>query len=397
MRVAIFIDSRYRDTIPCVLLKKRLQVLRADWDILLVSINLWQQTMELFRPHVVVLNHGIGFRNQQIINRAQYSVVLPTEGRPNTKEQETWYVDQQDGVVDLYLSWNDTITQLFKKTKAITTGCPRFDVHYTHQHVIDSKSKARAKYGLPQDAVVIGAFTSFPQAKFSFQDTAFNKRDWKDLGVDTISTRTDPLAFAQKELRERQKFMTAIDALSDEHPDWKFLVKPHPMEDTLMIQQWCDQRGYICVTQDTIFNVISAVDAVVNRVGCITELDAMLQGVPVVSFGQAEDVGLADRPSCQSVSELLEYATTDQFFVSNPDREYIELCGLDSPAIENVARAIVNNVPNIPNDVIPVKNIVMLQKAIFEHGWHGSNLDLLKGAVGKTAVVSYINTWEERL
>jgi hypothetical protein len=164
-----------------------------------------------------------------------------------------------------------------------------------------------------------------------------------------------------------------------------------------MIQQWCDQRGYTCVTQDTIFNVIAAVDAVVNRVGCITELDAMLQGVPVVSFGMAEDVGLADRPSCQSVSELLEYATTDQFFTHQPDDAYIELCGLHEPATENVARAIVGNVPTMPNDVIPVKNIVMLQKAIFEHGWHNSSLDLLKGAVGKTTIISYINTWEERL
>jgi surface carbohydrate biosynthesis protein len=397
MRIAIFVDSRYRDTVPSLLVKKRLQQLR-DWDVITVSVDIWRETMELYRPHVVVLNHAIGFRNQEIIRRAKYSVVLPTEGRPNTVEQERWFVEQQDGKIDLFLSWNEHIAQQFKKTTAVATGCPRFDVHYTHSNLVDSKEKVRAKYGLDQNRPVVGVFTSFPQAKFSYQDTVFNQQDWEDLGVDKIGGRENPLAFAQNEMRLRQRFMTAVDAMHDENPSWQLLVKPHPMEDVLGIQSWCDERGYVCITQDTIFNVIAATDAVVNRVGCVTELDAMLQSVPVVSFGEPEDEGFADRPSCQSVSELLEYAGTDQFFKSVPDAEYIEQCGLDAPATERVVRALVENLDKLAfNDVLPTKNVAELQNIIMQHNWNNSQLLVEKGAVGKSAVSSYISTWEERI
>ena len=229
MRIAIFIDSRYRDTLGCLLAKQALQKSRPDWDILAISIDLWQQTMELFKPHVVVLNHAIGYRNKRIIEMADYSIVLPTEGRPNTREQEDWFVAQQDGIADLYLSWNELIANKFKKTKAIVTGCPRFDVYHTHRHLIDSKEKVRAKYGLDQNRQVIGVFTSFPQAKFSFSNVEFNKNDWRDLGVDRISTRTDPFEFAKSEYQKRQEFFNAIAALSNEFPDYQFLVKTHPM------------------------------------------------------------------------------------------------------------------------------------------------------------------------
>ncbi len=398
MRIAIFVDSRYRDTVSCLLVKKRLQELR-DWDVLVVSIDLWQQVTQLFKPHVVVLNHAIGYRNQEISRYARKTIVLPTEGRPNTKEQEDWFVEQQDGIADLYLSWNDHIASKFKKTRAVVTGCPRFDVHYTYNHLIDSREKVRAKYGLSQDERVVGVFTSFPQAKFSYQDTQFNKRDWRDLGVDRISTRTDPLAFAQNEMRERQRFMTAIDAMADENPFWQILVKPHPMEDVLDIQRWCDERGYKCVTQDTVYNVLAACDAVVNRVGCVTELDAMLQGAPVVSFGLTEDTGIADRPSCQSVSELLEYAGTSLFFESIPDDDYIAACGADHPATDLVARAIVEELDglDVPNWSIPTKNLIELEHVITQHSWANTPLDLVHGAVGKAATVAYINTIEEKL
>lgn len=398
MRIAIFVDSRYRDTVSCLLVKKRLQELR-DWDVLVVSIDLWQQVVQLFKPHVVVLNHAIGYRNQEIARYAQKTIVLPTEGRPNTKEQEQWFVDQQDGIADLYLSWNDHIASKFKKTRAVGVGCPRFDVHYTHTHLIDSKEKVRAKYGLKQNERVVGVFTSFPQAKFSYQDTQFNKQDWRDLGVDQISTRTDPLVFAQQEMRERQRFMTAVDAMADENPFWQILVKPHPMEDVIDIQRWCDERGYKCVTQDTIYNVLAACDAVVNRVGCVTELDAMLQGIPVVSFGTPEDEGVADRPACQSVSELLEYAQTSLFFESNPDDDYIAACGLNRPATELVVRAITEELDamNVPNWNLPTKNLVLLEQAITQHNWANTVLNINRGAVGKSATAAYIHTIEERL
>jgi surface carbohydrate biosynthesis protein len=395
MRVAIFVDSRYRDTIPCLLVKKRLVELR-NYDVIAVSIDLWRETMELFKPHVVILNHAIGFRNEEIIRRAPYSIVMPTEGRPNTVEQEQWFVNSQDGKIDLFLSWNEHVAKQFTTTDAVVTGCPRFDVHYTHTNLIDDCDKVRAKYGLGDDPVV-GVFTSFPQAKFAFQDTQFNKSDWHDLGVTKISGREDPLVFAQNEMRERQRFMTAVDALHDENPSWQILVKPHPMEDVIEIQRWCDERNYVCVTQDTVFNVIAACDAVVNRVGCITELDAMLQNKPVVSFGEPEDDGYANRPSCLSVSELLEYATT-AFFEPDPDVEYIAACGLDAPATERVARAIVSKLDELQfNDVLPTKNIAELQNVIMQHNWNNSVLDINRGAVGKTAVASYISTWEERI
>lgn len=395
MRVAIFIDSRYRDTLGCLLVKKRLQQLRKDWDILAVSIDLWQQVMQLYRPHVVVLNHAIGYRNKEIISRAKYSIVLPTEGRPNTREQEDWYVTEQDGVADLYLSWNKLIADKFKKTKSVVTGCPRFDVYHDHKDKIDDKIKARAKYGL-DSRQTIGVFTSFPQAKFAFQKTQFNQQDWKDLGVDKISTRSNPLEFARSEYAERRKFMNAISALHDVYPDHQILVKPHPMEDIIEIQRWCDENGFTCITQDTIFNVIAACDVVVNRVGCITTLDSWLSNVPVISFGTLEDDGMAADTNefCYDTLELLEAFGADY---PEANQEYIKLCGLDVLATERVAQAIVDNVPKITKqDELIVKNRVLLQKVIQEHGWHNTTLDL-SGQVGKTATVGYINSWESIL
>ena len=394
MRIAIFVDSRYRDTLSCLLVKKRLQQLRKDWDILVVSIDLWQQVMQLYRPHVVVLNHAIGYRNREIIRRAKYSVILPTEGRPNTREQEDWYVTEQDGVADLYLSWNELIADKFEKTKAVVTGCPRFDVYYDRDK-IDSKIKARAKYGLDQTNKTIGVFTSFPQAKFSFQKTQFNQQDWKDLGVDKISTRSNPLEFAQNEYAERRKFMNAISVLHDVYPQYQILVKPHPMEDIIQIQQWCDENGFTCVTQDTIFNTIAACDAVVNRIGCVTTLDAWLSNVPVVSFGTPEDDGLAAESNtvCYDALELLEAFQVDYPEI---DHDYIRLCGLDDVATERVARAIVDNVP-VFSDVLETKSRVMLQKVIQEHGWHNTTLDLNSGQVGKIVTIGYINSWESVL
>jgi len=395
MRVAIFIDSRYRDTLGCLLVKKRLQQLRKDWDILAVSIDLWQQVMQLYRPHVVILNHAIGYRNKEIISRAKYSIVLPTEGRPNTREQEDWYVTEQDGVADLYLSWNQLIADKLKKTKAVVTGCPRFDIYHDHKDKIDSKIKARAKYGLDQSRQTIGVFTSYPQAKFAFQKTQFNQQDWKDLGVDKISTRSNPLEFAQSEYAERQKFMNAISVLHDVFPEYQLLVKPHPMEDVIEIQKWCDERGFTCVTQDTIFNVVAACDVVVNRIGCITTIDSWLSGVPVISFGTPEDDGLAAESNefCYDALELLEAFQCDY---PNADISYMETCGVTEPATERVARAIVENAP-VYNDVLETKNRVLLQKVIQEHGWHNTALNLNDGQVGKAATIGYINSWESAL
>ena len=406
MKVVIFVDSRYRDTLGCLLVKKELQKLRKHWDVLTVTIDLWKEVMDLYQPHIVVLNHAIGMRNREIIRRAKYSIVLPTEGRPNTEEQENWFVSQQDGVADLYLSWNETIANKFQETKTVVTGCPRFDVYHNRTDLIDSKQKARAKYGLNPHKKTVGIFTSFPQAKFAFQNTKFNEKDWKDLGVTDISTRANPLEFANQELLYRQQFMNAVDAFATEFRDkfsgvdYQYLVKPHPMEDVVQIQQWCDEQGYTCITQDTIFNVISACDYVINRIGCITSIDAALMNVPVIAYGDPEDVGIAAdiehiARHARTPSQLIEAQGTLENGVSLP-QEYIALCGLNDSAAHRVARAIVNNVPKMSGDA-SVRNLITLQMAIQKHNWQHMQLNINAGAVGKAATSGYLNSWEARL
>jgi surface carbohydrate biosynthesis protein len=396
-RIAIYVDSRYRDTFASVLLKRELSK-RLDADVLVVSIDLWEQVSSLFNPHVVVLNHVIGYRNRRIAGMSDVTIVLPTEGRPNTQEQLEWYTSNQDGYADLFLSWNEPVAAAFKRTEAVVVGAPRFDIYHSHLHLIDSKGKARAKYGLEQNMPVVGVFTSFPQARYAHSAVAFNEHDWCDLGVTQISTRTNPTEFAQSELRARNEFLTKVAAFSYDNPEFQFLIKPHPMEDVLQTLQFADEHGMAVITQDTIQNVLSAVDVVVNRKACLTTADAWLMGKGVVSIGEYESQdGLA----------LTDYPATDlnmiHDVIADPnkyiDHDYLNRIGVGRASAAYAAQAIYQKIRNkqFGNREYSVAGRIALGKIMAEHSRRFGMPIVEHGAVGKNAIHAYIKGVEQKL
>jgi surface carbohydrate biosynthesis protein len=395
LRIALFVDSKFRDTAAAVMVKRELAKVMPDADVLLVSVDLWQQVLEYFSPHVAILNHAIGYRNQQIIRNVDVSIVLPTEGRPNTVEQTKWYVEEQDGNIDLFLSWNKSIASMFKdpRTRVVTTGAPRYDIYYHDTGLIDSREKARAKFGIKQDADVIGVFTSFPQAKFAFSQIEFNRKDWKDLGVTKISTRKDPLEFARQELKLRREFMAAIASLRYELGNIEFLVKPHPMEDVLQIQRWCDEHGFICVTQEPIYNVIAACDDVINRHGCMTTIDSWLMDKRVIEYGLPEAKGGAFMNVAVATPSQLTQAVVDGEWTKKSER-MLSVYGLaHGNASKNVAREIelfLRDAPiNRSREYSPAGR-AHLANAMVQHAQQTGYPNPVKGQVGKAVTQGYI-------
>lgn len=381
LRIVIFVDSRYRDTYGAIFLKRELNKINPDWNILLVSFDLWKETIDLFKPHVAFLNHMIGKRSKLISDGVDFTVVLPTEGRPNTVEQLDWYVTEQDGKCDLFLSWNETVSNKFKNTNIVTVGSPRYDIYHDYPNLIDTKEKARAKLGLDQDRDVVGVFTSFPQAKFSFQNVKFNQRDWEDLGVTKISTRKNPLEFARKEYRERLKFLTQVGntrLLDDFH---QYIIKPHPMEDVLESQTFAEQYGMSIVTQAAIHNVLAACDFVVNRASCMTSIDAYLMGIPqgnIETFGDYEADGLAKPEENMGLGD------------------FVKLCGLhQGGAAKRAAKAFADALPTgIVDRPYTMVDRINLETLITNHSRANSVPNPLLAAVGKAATGSYIQAVE---
>lgn len=396
IRIIIFVDSRYRDTLACILVKKEIEK-RLDANVLLISVDLWEQAMSMFNPHVVVLNHVIGYRNRRIAAMSDVAIVLPTEGRPNSNEQLQWYVSEQDGLSDLFLSWNSPVAKKFNKTEAVVVGAPRFDVYHTHTYLIDSREKVRAKLRLAQERPVIGVLTSFPQARYAHRSVAFNEHDWNDLGITKIKNRENPTEFAQRELLARQRFLTAIANYSYEHSEYQFLIKPHPMEDVLSTMAFADRHGMSVVTQETVYNVISACDVVVNRKGCLTTADAWLMGKGVVSLGEYEDEGMAVNETAPST--LSEIPAT----IANPskyiDKNYLKKIGVSTPAAASAASEIVRKIKKarLTKREYSIINMAALAKLMTLHSRQNGVPVVEDGAVGKAAISAYIRGIEQRV
>ena len=68
-RILLFNDSKWRDSFGTIILKLKLQELLPDAIVEICSYHLWQSAIELFNPHLVVLNHIQGKRNKMIAKR----------------------------------------------------------------------------------------------------------------------------------------------------------------------------------------------------------------------------------------------------------------------------------------------------------------------------------------
>lgn len=281
-RILLFGDSRWRDSFGLALVKHTI----GD-GAEVVSYDFYERAITSLKPHVVVLNHLMGERNTRIARMVWgYGgkvAVLPTEGRPNTPALTEWFISSNQDA-DLFLAWNDRVRT---RNNSVVTGCPRFQIYTTHKHLIEPRETFRDKHRIPRDADMVSVMSSFPQAKFRYMMSEFNRRDWRDLGITSIDGRENPDEFAEYEYQQLMKFRQSILGIMAVSGS-VFAVKAHPMEDVNTWMRFCDEFELRFVPQAYSHDMISASDAVYARIGCMTVIEASLVGVPVEKFGGAE-------------------------------------------------------------------------------------------------------------
>ena len=295
-RVLLIGDSR-RDAvgIASVMLKLRTNFNIAAYT---CSFSAWQESLLNVAPHTVVLNHMIGDRNVAIAQSAKSIggkvVILPTEGRPNTLDQQQWYINQHSknrGYIDLFLSWGAETDFLSPYLKTVVAGCPRMDVYKNMKVMRVLRDKTLGEYHNPKYNSIVVVFSSFPQAKFASIGTSFNEHDWKDLGVTGIPGRENPTKFAQSEQRARQEFSVKVLEFATNNKDTLFLVKPHPMEDFSYWDNLSMLAENIKMAHlEPSHSLLSIADGCISRLGCMTVLESAWAGVSVKQIAVGNDL-----------------------------------------------------------------------------------------------------------
>lgn len=291
MRILLLGDSRWRDNPTLLFVKQEIEKINAEALVQIASFDIYQPVLELFKPHVVVLNHVIGQRNRDIANWVKRHngmvAVMPTEGRPNSHSQENWFYEQlENDDLDIFFAWSDLTPQY--EAKVVVTGCPRFEVFTNRKEYIQSRELFCARHGIDPQSHIVGIASSYPQAKFSYSNVQFNINDWKDLGVDTIDGRDDPLAFAQREYKKFQSFKLHIHNLVEsyrkKYKNVAFMLKPHPMEDVHQWETFCDDLRIKIIRQEYLFNFVCSIDDLIARYGCITIQEAWMAEKNVIQI-----------------------------------------------------------------------------------------------------------------
>ena len=276
MRILIPCDHQHRDLPGHALLQVEIERI-SPHEVLVCDIHLLPQMAEMYKPHLVVMNHLHDPDRNKIVDsirrRGGLCAVLPSEGRSNTDEQVEWAAKRFDTrLCDLYLSWSDEFSRHLD-VPVSTVGCPRFDFYSDLPH----RGEFLSLYGLTDDKPVITVASSFPQAKFAKYGGDFLVADWKKLGVSSIPGRENPGEIAQKELAAQQKFMAWLECLLAEN-DYQMIVKPHPAEDVSPWREFCSRTGAKLMLTDYIWNLLVMSDVHVARVGCLTAVEAWLAG-----------------------------------------------------------------------------------------------------------------------
>ena len=277
MRILLLADHNYRDTPALAAVQVEIEKI-SKHTVQVTDIHLFQQVAEIFKPHLVVINHLHDKNRNRIVDeirrRGGLCAVLPTEGRPNTLGQLEWAGKRFDTTLcDLYLSWShEFVKYLDPSVKVEVTGCPRFSF-YSKKY---SREQLASFYGLDIERPIITVASSFPQAKFDGFAQEFLKNDWDNLGVSKIPGREDPVKVAKEDAVALRKFMSWIAACIHEYPEYQFVIKPHPAEDTLPWQQFCDEHNATLMLTDYIWNLLAMSDLHLARVGCLTAVESWL-------------------------------------------------------------------------------------------------------------------------
>lgn len=299
MNIVLFADSRWRDAFGLALTKIELQHAIPEANVWVIPFDLWQEALNHLNPDVAILNHLFGARNNRIASHVKRNggnvFVMPTEGRPDKNKPLEFIASQKDSpYLDMFFSWNVAAADAMGD-KAIVTGCPRFQIYQEPYHnLIEPRDFFCEKYALDKSKKIIGVTTNFPQAKFHLKNQAFNRQDWKDIGIsDKIDRLSNPDEYARSEYGKLEQLKGWIHALVAEYRDTvEVVLKPHPLEDVTMWEKFCDVAGVTLVKGEYIFNFVNACDVVVVREDCMTAQDAWYLDKPTIHaiFDEANDI-----------------------------------------------------------------------------------------------------------
>ena len=413
IRTLLLADHRQRDTAPLTAIQYYLEK-RPDFDVQVVSFDLHQQALELFQPHVVVVNHLHGNRNQGIADKVRrrggLCVVLPTEGRPNTWDQVRWATQEfPPELCDLYLSWSDEFSKHLPAQIARTvTGGPKFDFYFFPLcGLLTSREELRGRVGLlPEDNVCTIA-PAAPQAKFAIQGGAFHIADWKDLKVTTIPGREDPHQTALDEYAVLSKMQEWLKVLS---VAWKgkIVVSPHPAESVNLWEKFCYENNIMLVLGWPIWDVLAISDIHLPRSNCLTICDAWFMNKPTIflRLGRDKEGPAQDAQDwsdfIHSPSQFFNLFLERQNYMSDGRQRYLKKWlspgyGACERIADAIAKLIEDNKPVV--EFTPtLEMLCQLSKAINDHDKHVSENPIdFAGQYQKSVRQRDIEEWQIKL
>ena len=289
-RVLILADHAWRDIPGLSAVRAYLEKLNPEVDCRIVDIHLFADSVELFKPHLVLINHLHDRNRNKIVDtvrrRGGLCVVLPTEGRPNSTALLDWATTSWPAqLCDLYLSWSEVFaSHLPASVDRAVTGCPRFDFYFLpFTGLVNSKTVVCSQYGLDPNKKIVTVASSFPHAKFALGGGEFIQRDWENLGITKLPGREDAVKVARDVYRAMQDFKAHLYAISRD-ADTQILIKPHPAEDVRSWMTFCDEIGAKMMLTDYVFNLFSVSDIHVARAECLTLVEASIRGIDTDTF-----------------------------------------------------------------------------------------------------------------
>lgn len=417
-RILLLADHAWRDIPGLAAVRVNLERINQELDVRIIDIHLFADSIELFRPHLVLMPNLFEQGRNKILDdvrrRGGLGVVLNSEGRPNTVGQLEWATKSWDTrLCDLMLSWSQEFANhLSPEVSYVVTGSPRFDFYHPPlNQLVDSKELVCGRLGLDPNRPIVTVASSFPQAKFAIGGAEFITRDWENLGVTKIAGRENPQEHIKSEWEAFRRFQAWLLILARE-TGLQIVVKPHPGENVQHWLEFCDDAGIKLMLCDYIFNLYSISTVHVARVDCMTIPEAWEVGLPTIQC-KLGDVGMdgAGREAVECklgksvVDNIIDLLTETPIWIGlrlNEIPKYNDKwLGPRPGASERVARAIVtllnDKQPKTHTEPTP-EDYTKLHHLLVNHSrQHAIPLTDHIGQFGKAVTLDATNEWIRRV
>jgi surface carbohydrate biosynthesis protein len=306
VRIHLFCDHKWRDLPPLSAVKLYLEAM--GHRVTMASVKDSLGLLPLLRPDCVVLNHFWGSFYNDLGRRLKAAgvaiVVLPTEGAGRPVFHEMDRGDVTDfSLVDRLLSWSERNTQAMLQRGAVgpdqivSTGCPRLDFYRRPLNAAVMSRKAFcALYEFDPARPIITWATQFPHAHVERANTRVwtqYEREMTDFGV-SICLQAIGVDFAELPQYHRELRNVSADAffaMVAEHPEWQFLLKPHPVEQVSFYEERIARAAATNVRfckEEYIWDVLNATDVLLHR-HCTTGVEAWLLDKPTIEMAMIPD------------------------------------------------------------------------------------------------------------